>query len=147
MSGNNSTRSHGENLIKIAIVVLTAVSCEVTMFDSLQSSLSAHDMKHKQNDMKMSSLGAKRQSRLTEKHTDLEQDFNRFYDRSKHTVSIKVACLPRTDTHVDSYLFYCVQQLKKHKVQVFSMFLMDTFNGPRIKKCFRLCTITDICVC
>lgn len=120
MSGNNSTWSHGENLIKIVIAVLIAVSCEVTMFDSLQSSLFAHDMKHTQNDMKMSSLGAKRQSWLTEKHTDLEQDFTRFYDRSKHMVSIRLPAYP-DQTHTSILTSFTVYSNWKNTKSKFSL--------------------------
>lgn len=51
-------------------VLLIAASSEITTFDCLQNSISVHDMRRTQNDMKTSSLGAKRHRRLTEKHTD-----------------------------------------------------------------------------
>lgn len=113
--------------------VLFASSSEITTLGSFAAQVSVHDMKRTQNDMKTSSLEAKRHRRLTEKHTDWKRDFDRFYDRSKHTVNMRPPAYP-DKTHVDSYLFYCEQQLKKHKVQGFSMFLNGTCNGLQIKK-------------
>lgn len=83
--------------------------------------------------MKTSSLEAKRHRRLAEKHTTTENGTDRFYDRSKHTVNMRPPAYP-DQTHVGSYLFYCAQQLKKHKVQGFSMFLNDTCSGLQIRK-------------
>lgn len=76
--------------------------------------------------------GSKETPPLTEKHTDWKQDIYRYLWQVQTHGKHEAACLPRPDTHVDSYLFYCVQQLKKHKVQVFSMFLNGKCNGLKI---------------
>lgn len=114
-------------------VHLIAASSEITTLDCLQNSISVHDMRHTQNDMKMSSLVAKRHRRLTEKHTDWKRDFNKILWQVQTQGKHETACLPRPETHLESYLFYCEQQLKKHKVQGFSMFLNGKCNGLQSK--------------
>lgn len=127
-------------------VLLIAASSEITTLDCLQNSISVHDMRRTQNDMKTSSLGAKRHRRLTEKHTDWKRDFNRFYDRSKHRVSTRLPAYP-DQTHTENLTSFTVNSnWKNTKSKVSLCFLIASAKGYRLKG-FRLCPIADICIC
>lgn len=78
--------------------VLFASSSEITTLGSFAAQVSVHGMKRTQNDMKTSSLEAKRHRRLTEKHTDWKRDFDKILWQVQTHGKHEAACSPRQDT-------------------------------------------------